>query len=76
LPAISKLRFENYHEGLCARIMHIEPFSAEGPTIQRIHYFIKESGRQLRAKHHEIYLSDFRRTAPEKLKTVIRQPVA
>ncbi|MDP2211790.1 MAG: GyrI-like domain-containing protein [Candidatus Aquicultor sp.] len=47
----------------------------EGPTIERIHAFIDEHGYKRRGKHHEIYLSDPRRTAPEKLKTVIRQPV-
>ncbi len=50
-------------------------YADEGPTIQRLHDFIDESGHQLRGKHHEIYLSDPRRTAPEKLKTVIRQPM-
>jgi hypothetical protein len=73
--AASKIRFEAYHEGLSAQIMYIGPFADEGPTIQRLHAFIRESGRQLRGKHHEIYLSDPRRTAPEKLKTVIRQPM-
>ncbi|HPC77589.1 MAG TPA: GyrI-like domain-containing protein, partial [bacterium] len=46
-----------------------------GPTIEKLHNFIKENGYELRGKHHEIYLSDPRRSAPEKLKTVIRQPV-
>ena len=73
--AASKFRFELHHEGLSAQIMYIGPFADEGPTIQRLHDFIHESGRQLRGKHHEIYLSDPRRTAPEKLKTVIRQPM-
>jgi hypothetical protein len=73
--AAPKIRFESYHEGLCAQIMYIGPFAEEGPTIQRLHSFIAESGYQLRGKHHEIYLSDPRRTAPEKLKTVIRQPM-
>ena len=73
--AASKIRFEPYHEGLSAQIMYFGPYADEGPTIQRLHEFIRESGHQLRGKHHEIYLSDPRRTAPEKLKTVIRQPM-
>ena len=75
LPALSKTRFESFHEGLSAQIMHIGPYSAEGPTIERLHSFIKGSGHELRGKHHEIYLSDPRRSAPEKMKTIIRQPI-
>ena len=73
--AASRICFESYHEGLSTQIMYIGPFADEGPTIQRLHRFIAESGHQLRGKHHEIYISDLRRTAPEKLKTVIRQPM-
>jgi len=73
--AASKIRFESYHEGLSAQIMYFGPYADEGPTIQRLHAFIVENGHQLRGKHHEIYLGDPRRTAPEKLKTVIRQPM-
>ncbi len=75
LPALSQLRFAAYHEGLSAQIMHLGPFAAEGPTIATLHTFISNQGYQLRGKHHEIYLNDLRRTAPEKLKTVIRQPI-
>jgi hypothetical protein len=71
----AKIRFESYHEGLSAQIMYFGPYADEGPTIQRLHAFIVESGHRLRGKHHEIYLGDPRRTAPEKLKTVIRQPM-
>jgi hypothetical protein len=74
-PALSKARFETFEEGLSAQIMYIGPFAEEGPTIKRLHAYISEGGHALRGKHHEIYLSDFRRTAPEKLKTVIRQPM-
>lgn len=76
LPALSKMRFESYEEGLSAQIMHIGPFSEEGPNIQRIHKYIEEQGKKLRGEHHEIYLSDFRKVAPEKMKTVLRQPMA
>jgi hypothetical protein len=55
--------------------MHIGPFAAEGPNIQKIHAKIAEIGK-LSGKHHEIYISDMRKTAPEKLKTVLRQPFA
>ena len=75
LPALPKMRFESFHEGLAAQIMHLGPYSAEGPTIERLRDFIKENGYQLRGKHHEIYLTDPQRSAPEKMKTVIRQPV-
>ncbi len=74
-PALSKIRFETLHEGLAVQIMHIGPWSAEEPSIERLHAFAKENGYELRGKHHEIYLSDPRRTAPERMKTVIRQPV-
>ena len=73
--AAPKIRLEAYHEGLSAQIMYFGPYADEGPTIQRLHDFIHESGHQLRGKHHEIYVGDPRRTAPEKLKTVIRQPM-
>jgi len=74
--ALPQLRFENFDEGRCAQIMHIGPYDAEGPTIAKLHEFIAQKGHQLRGKHHEIYLSDPRRAAPEKLKTILRQPVA
>jgi hypothetical protein len=74
LPALERLRFEIFKEGRCAQTLHVGPFSDEGPTIQRVHAYI--AGRSaLRGKHHEIYLSDIRRAAPEKWKTVIRQPM-
>lgn len=75
LPALSKLRFEHFHEGLSVQIMHIGPYMAEKPTIEKLHMYIKEHGYTFNGKHHEIYLGDPRRAAPEKLKTVLRQPV-
>lgn len=74
LPALGQIRFEAYHEGLSAQILHLGPYAAEAPTIEKIHAFIREQGGQPRGKHHEIYLSDPRKAAPEKLRTVIRQP--
>jgi len=74
LPAVERLRLETFSEGRCAQVLHVGPFSEEGPTIERLHAFIlARSG--LRGKHHEIYLSDIRRAAPKNWKTVIRQPM-
>lgn len=75
--ALERMRLEKFHEGECAQVMHIGPYSAEGPTIARLHAFIHDHGYTFdgtKQKHHEIYLGDPRRAAPEKLKTVIRQP--
>lgn len=74
-PRLPEVRFEKFHEGKAAQIMHIGPYAAEGPTIERLHRFVEEQGYRLRGKHHEIYLGDPRRSAPEKLKTIIRHPV-
>lgn len=73
--ALGKVRFEALDEGNVAQIMHIGPFSEEGPNIERLHQYIEHSGHKLAGKHHEIYMSDIRRTAPQKWKTVIRQPM-
>ena len=74
-PALSKLRYEMYAEGLSVQIMYFGAYADESPTITRMHDFIRDNGYQTNGKHHEIYLGDPRRTAPEKLKTVIRQPI-
>jgi hypothetical protein len=74
-PRFPEVRFEKFAEGKAAQIMHIGPYAAEGPTIERLHKFVAEQGYRLRGKHHEIYLGDPRRTAPEKLKTIVRHPV-
>ncbi len=74
LPALAKLRLEEFHEGSCAQILHVGPFSEEGPTIAKLHDFIRARG-SLAGKHHEIYLSDVRRAAPAKWKTILRQPM-
>lgn len=73
--ALPRLRFERFCEGLSAQIMHIGPYSTEGPTVAKLHEFIMRLERLPRGKHHEIYLSDPGRSAPEKLKTIIRQPI-
>ncbi len=71
----AEVRFERLAEGRAAQIMHIGPYSAEGPTIDLLHRFVEEQGYRLRGRHHEIYIGDPRRSAPEKLKTIIRHPV-
>ena len=74
-PALDKVRFERYNEGLSVQILYFGSYSDEGPTIERMHQYAEEQGYRLRGKHHEIYLSDPRRTKPERLKTIIRQPI-
>lgn len=70
---LDRVRFERFDEGESVQILHIGPFEEEGPSVIRLHDKIEELGRKRFHKHHEIYLSDPRRTAPEKLKTVLRQ---
>lgn len=74
LTALNELRLEQFTEGPCAQILHIGPFSEEGPTIQRVHEYINQRSG-LTGKHHEVYLSDIRRANPANWKTVIRQPM-
>jgi hypothetical protein len=74
LPALERLRIEVFHEGRCAQILHVGPFSAEGPTIERLHAHIR-SRSGLRGRHHEIYLTDVRRADPSRWKTILRQPM-
>ena len=77
LPGLPGLRVAELDEGLCVQIMHIGPYDAEGPVLERLHHeFMPENGLQFNGRHHEIYLGDPRRAAPEKLKTILRQPVA
>jgi hypothetical protein len=75
LPGLSRLRLETFTEGKCAQVLHVGPFSDEGPTIERLHAFIDATSKK-RGKHHEIYLSDIRRADPSKWKTIVRQPMA
>ena len=75
----SKVEFLTYDEGLCVQCMHIGPYDDEPATVELMHTFMEEQGYVLdindRRLHHEIYLSDARKVAPEKLKTVIRHPI-
>ena len=76
LPALSKMRFERFEEGLSVQIMHIGAYDDEGPVLKRMHSeYLPANNLTFNGKHHEIYLSDPRRVAPEKLKTVLRHPV-
>lgn len=75
----SKVEFLTYQEGLCVQCMHIGAYDEEPETVEKMHQFMKEQGYVLditdQRYHHEIYLSDARRVAPEKRKTVIRHPI-
>jgi hypothetical protein len=75
LPALRLVRLVRWKEGLCAQVLHVGPYSAERPTIKRLHEFIREQGYRPTGHHHEIYLSDPHRTSPRKLKTILRQPM-
>jgi hypothetical protein len=76
---LSKLRLASFEEGLCVQVMHIGPYATEPATIERMRAFAMENGYRDRVgpngKHHEIYLGDPRKSAPEKLKTVLRHPL-
>ncbi len=77
LASLEKVRLEAYHEGLSVQILHIGSYDAEGPVIAQMHNeYLPENKLVENGKHHEIYLSDPRRVVPEKLKTILRQPVA
>ena len=73
---IDAVRLECIAEGRCAQILHRGPYDGEGPTIRRLHEFISGCGLHLHGPHHEIYLSDPRRTRPDRIRTILRQPVA
>ncbi|WP_353828158.1 GyrI-like domain-containing protein [Agromyces sp. SYSU T0242] len=75
-PALERLRLDVVDEGRSAQILHVGPYAAEAPTLARLHHeWMPEHGLTFDGPHHEVYLSDARRTAPEKLRTVLRQPV-
>ncbi len=74
-PALMKVRFEKYAEGSAVQTVYIGPYVEEAATIAAIHRFIDDHGYRTNGKHHEIYLSDARKTPPEKLRTILRQPV-
>lgn len=74
LSAIDRVRLEAFTEGRCAQVLHIGPYAAEGPTIERLHAYIGARAHRT-GRHHEIYLSDPRRSDPRKWRTILRQPM-
>ncbi|MGD9913977.1 MAG: GyrI-like domain-containing protein [Rhizobiaceae bacterium] len=76
LPALELLRFERLEEGLCVQTMHVGSYDEEGPVLKALHEeFLPANGLEETGRHHEIYIGDPRKTAPERLKTILRQPV-
>lgn len=76
LPALSKVRFEPYEEGLSLQLLHIGSYDDEAPKLKQLHEkYMPEHNLEFNGRHHEIYLSDPRKTATSKLKTIVRQPV-
>lgn len=72
---INEVAFGGFHEGLAVQTMYVGPYAEEHATIKKMHEFAKVHGYKLRGLHHEIYLGDPRKVAPEKLKTILRQPI-
>jgi hypothetical protein len=74
-PAAQRVRLERFEEGLSAQVLHVGPYAEEAPTLDLLHAFIRDKGLTVAGKHHEIYMSDPRRCRPERLRTILRQPV-
>ncbi len=74
-PAIDRLRFERFQEGLCLQVMHLGPYADEPATIARMDAFAQEHGYLMHGIHHEIYLGNPLRADPAKLKTILRHPI-
>lgn len=73
---LSEVRFETLNEGTCVQTLHVGSFDDEAGILEKMHHeFIPENDLQRHKKHHEIYFSDFRKVAPDKLRTLLRQPV-
>lgn len=75
VPALDRLHFQRWREGLCAQTLHVGPYADESPTIVRLHEALTAAGYRPRGRHHEIYLGDPRRSAPDKLRTLLRHPI-
>jgi hypothetical protein len=75
VPALGQLRLETWAEGLCVQTMYLGPYEGERPTIEMMHAWMTANGYRARGRHHELYISDPNRTAPEKMKTILRLPV-
>lgn len=77
LAALERVRFATYAEGTSVQILHVGSYDSEAPVLARLHDdYLPEHGLTFNGRHHEVYLSDPRRTNPAKLRTVLRQPVA
>lgn len=76
LPGLARIRLATFREGLCVQMMHLGPYATEPATKEKMDAFALAQGYAMTGKHHEIYLGDPRAAAPEKLRTVLRQPVA
>jgi hypothetical protein len=75
IPDLDKVRFERWEEGRVAQVLHLGPGAGDGPSVAALHHAIEESGHRPRGRHHQIYLTDPLRTAPSRLRTLLRQPV-
>lgn len=75
-PAFDTMRLARWQEGMCIQMMHIGPYAEEPKTLEVMHRYAAGKGLRLHGRHHEIYLGDPRRAAPDKLKTILRHPVA
>ena len=75
--SLGRVRLERYEEGLSVQTLHVGPFDDEGPVLEAMHHeFLPAHALRMTGRHHEIYLSDPRRTDPSRLRTILRQPVA
>lgn len=74
-PDVARVRLETIDEGRCVQMLHVGPYATEDVTIEAMTAFVKDQGLSPRGLHHEIYLSDPRRVAPERLRTILRNPV-
>jgi hypothetical protein len=74
-PFAANLRIEVLDEGRVAQLLHVGPYAAERPSIERLHAAVEAAGLRLRGRHHEIYLGNPRMSAPERLRTILRHPV-
>jgi len=74
-PEITQVKVEKLEEGRCVQMLHVGPYTAEAPALQAMRDFVVAQGLTLHGLHHEIYLSDPRRTPPSKLRTILRHPV-
>lgn len=75
IELVKEIKFEEIREGKCVQILHIGPYSTEEETIKKMRNFMKENNLIEKGFHHEIYLSDPSKTTPEKMKTILRQPL-